>query len=72
MAKTKRRGKKEKRGREARRKEKEEERKEEKEIQKGKDDGGEVGSKGIGDIRSEREGSEVREISHEIGHSKFS
>ena len=64
MAKTKRRGKKERRRRK-------EERKEE-ETQKGKDDRGEAGSKGIGDIGSEREGSEVREISHEIGHSKFS
>jgi len=64
MAKTKRRGKKERRRRE-------EERKEEEETQKEKDDGGEAGSKGIGDIGSEREGSEVREISHEIGHSKF-
>jgi len=72
MAKIKRRGKKERRRREARRKEKEEERKEEEEIQKGKDDGGEAGSKGMGDIRSERGGSEVREISHEIGYSKFS
>ena len=66
MAKIKRRGKKERRGREARIKEKEEE------IQKGIDDGGEADSKGMGDIWSERGGSEVREISHEIGHSKFS
>ena len=66
MAKTKRRGKKKKRRRKARRKEKEEE------IQKGKDDGGKAGNKGMGDIRSERGGSEVREISHEIGYSKFS
>ena len=66
MAKRKRRGKKERRRREVRRKEKEEE------IQKGKDNGGKAGSKGMGDIRSERGGSEVREISHEIGHSKFS
>ena len=64
MAKTKRRGKKEKRRRE-------EERKEEEETQKGKDDRGEAGSKGIGDIGSERESNKVREISHEIGHSKF-
>jgi len=64
MAKTKRRGKKERRRRK-------EGRKEEEEIQKGKDDGDKAGSKGIGNIGPERGGNEVREISHEIGHSKF-
>ena len=54
-----------------RREKKERRRRKEEEIQKGKDDGDKAGNKGIGNIGPERGGNEVREISHEIGHSKF-
>ena len=54
-----------------RREKKEIRRRKEEEIQKVKDDGDKAGNKWIGNIGPERGGNEVREISHEIGHSKF-